>query len=1478
VICRYQLPYPLASLYRLAHSSHEPSVRFGFALRLAEGIFRFLALVNLADAASLRAPIKQMKVWLQTLETSGMGKLLGLFRATTEFLTGNAGPFVREVPSLLEAEWAAAAAAVVEIRNRWTHDEVQITNAEASPLLNDLTSPLRILLSKVQFLARYRLGTVQALRATGTTFSYYWYASRGMEEVCEPVALKGQEAPSDNLVMLLHPEDGRALYLTPFFYWGLTTGDRAAHHAWLHSLEKAPDGEQLGRYRHPVLRQDVVRRFPDTDDPDGGGVTLKEYLQRLETWPGRVDLRLLPESVQRLHDPLTPTSFDERYRIVGKLGEGGMGTVWEAEDTHLHRRCALKMLRGDFARSPDTLRRFQREGKLLANLEHPGVVRVFDFGLGPDQVPYLVMELAEGEDLELRLAREGPLGPHAAAAILQQVLAALEAIHKAGVVHRDIKPGNLILSGNAVRLVDFGIAAVQGGSRFTQTMDRMGTHSYMAPEQWQGQFSPRSDVYACGRLLFSLLAGRCPTGPEDKLGRAVAEVSAALEQVYETATAAEPGNRYPSARAMAEALAAALNPPEAARTAERTGPTPDVPSSPARLIKTKELERLWQITAGKDVYSWRLWGPYVSDRAWGTVREDYSPDGDAWGYLPHDLARSKAYRWGEDGIAGICDRYQLLCFAPAFWNEKDPILKERLFGLTPREGNHGEDVKEYYFHLENTPTHSYMKFLYKYPQGAYPYRQLIEENQRRNGQGSEYELLDTGIFDDDRYFDIVIEYAKISEEDIAIRIEAFNRGPDAAPLHILPHLWFRNLWAWYAQPLPEPAIRSGSKRGGYLRLAADDSDAKMPPEIPLQYELGVRTLYGPAGGTQLFTNNETNMPRVYGAGSTSRSLYVKDAFHRHIIQGEACVNPNQVGTKAALHYRFEVPAQDSVVLRLRLSDDNRLQNPLAKIEAEVAQRHTEADEFYGSIHRPKATEDERRVQRQALAGLLWTKQSYLFDVEAWLKGDRADRPPPASRKTIRNHHWTHLHSTRVMTLPDKWEYPLFSAWDLSFQCVALALVDPQYAKDQLWVLLFAQFLHPNGQIPSHEWEFSDLQPPVHAWAVWRVYNMDRIRNNDTPDLDFLERCFHKLLLNFAWWINVVDSQGNNIFGGGSLGLDNITVFDRSEKIAGSGVLQQADATGWMGMFCLNLMRIALELAEKKPDYEGLATKFFQHFAYVAHAMKHMGGRNYALWDETDGFFYDVLRFPDGSFHKLRVRSLVGLIPLFAVERLDVGWMQQFKGFTAHFHSFRANRKDLVEEVVHDVCGPDGEVTTHVFSILDKDQLTRVVNRIWDGDEFLSDYGIRSLSKAHEKHPFQFDGKVVGYEPAEAVATIKGRNANWRGPIWFPANFLLIESFRKLGNAWGKDFTLTPPAAHGQPITFAEMARGIAERLISIFTRAASGRRPVFASARKFQEDPHWRDYLLFYEYFHGDNGAGLGASHQTGWTALVASLIDEWRK
>jgi hypothetical protein len=895
-------------------------------------------------------------------------------------------------------------------------------------------------------------------------------------------------------------------------------------------------------------------------------------------------------------------------------------------------------------------------------------------------------------------------------------------------------------------------------------------------------------------------------------------------------------------------------------------------------MPTTEHQRLREI---RDDYSgWRRWGPYVGDRAWATVREDYSADGNAWDFLPHDLARSKAYRWGEDGIAGICDRYQLLCFAPAFWNRADPILKERLFGLTAHEGNHGEDVKEYYFPLDNTPTHSYMKYLYKYPQRAFPYALLVEENRRRNGRGFEYELLDTGVFDEDRYFDIFIEYAKRTPEDLCIRIEAVNRGPDPAPLHVLGQLWFRNTWAWGAgawtrHPDPEPSIRPGPAGESFQGLSSDDSAVETLTNLPMSYRLGRRTLYGPAGGEALFTFNETNGPRVYGPGNQSRRPYVKDAFHRWVVNGEPAVNPDREGTKAALHYAWDaVPPAGSVVLRLRLTDDPSLQAPLVEVDAIVARRRADADAFYEKVHPAGASEDERRVQRQAFGGLLWSKMNYLFDVSTWLDGDPGEPPPPASRLTIRNQHWRHLTSARVMLPAEKWEYPWFAAWDLAFSCVPLALVDAPFAKEQLYWLLFEQLHHPNGQIPAYEWEFSDLNPPVHAWAVWRVYNMDRIRSG-TADRLFLMRCFHKLLINFAWWVNKVDREGNNIFEGGFLGMDNITVVDRSAVGAGGAVLEQSDASGYMGMFCLNLMRIALELAKQEPAYEALAVKFFQHYAYVAGAMKNMGGRNYQLWDEEDGFFYDVLRYPDGTFRKFRLRSLVGLIPLFAVERLEVEWIKPFKEFTGCFYWFMRNRPELVRGVVHEV--GQGDEKTYALTILDGLQLTRIMERLFDEQEFLSPYGIRSLSKAHAAEPFIFDGSVVGYEPAESDAKLKGGNSNWRGPLWLPTTFLLIESLRKLGKAFGPSFRVATPAMPGQAVTFPEMARNIANRMIRLFTGDAQGRRPIYGGTEKFQTDPHWRDLISFFEYFHGDNGAGLGASHQTGWTALVASLIDEWR-
>jgi hypothetical protein len=894
-------------------------------------------------------------------------------------------------------------------------------------------------------------------------------------------------------------------------------------------------------------------------------------------------------------------------------------------------------------------------------------------------------------------------------------------------------------------------------------------------------------------------------------------------------------------------------------------------SSTPRRFLSREHERLAEPYSGP-VSPWRKWGPYVSERSWGSVREDYSADGNAWEFLTHDMARSKAYRWGEDGIAGICDRYQLLVFALALWNGKDPILKERMFGLSGSEGNHGEDVKEYYFYLDNTPTHSYQKFLYKYPQREYPYANLIEENRRRCGQSSlsEYELLDTGIFDDNRYFDVFVEYAKAGPEDICIRIEAINRGPEAASLEIIPHLWFRNTWAWTDPIGSEPQITLAASDDGCI-LIVNDFGRPQLRNLQFPYSLGKRFLCAPAG-EPLFTNNESNAVRLYGCAS-NRTPFVKDAFHRYIIHAEKVVNPDMSGTKACVRYRHNIAAGQSIVVRLRLAPE-RIEAALEPVDRIVSQRKAEADEFYAAIQPPQATREEKSIQRQALAGMLWSKQIYLWDVNLWLDGDNPKLPPPQSRKQFRNAHWRHLNSMRVISMPDKWEFPWFAAWDLAFQCVTLALVDPEFAKENLWILLFEQFQHPNGQIPAYEWEFSDMNPPVHAWACWRVFQLEKERTGK-GDAQFLERCLHKLLMNFAWWVNRVDSEGNNVFEGGFLGLDNIAVVDRGEKFPNGAILEQSDATGWMGFFCLYLMRIALELAKTNPVYEGVATKFFEHFIYIGAAMKKMGGRNYQLWDEADGFFYDVLRFPNGEFHKFRLRSLVGLIPLYAIEVLEEQELEAHPSFLRDVEWFIKNRPDLVGDACYAVGNGDKR---YVLSIADPNQFKRLLERVWDSDEFLSCYGIRSLSKLHQRQPFRFGDRTLGYEPGEAEVKLKGGNSNWRGPIWFPTSYLLIHSFMKFDEALGASSAVRTPATNGDHISPRAMAQEAANRMISIFKRSASGKRPCFGRYDKFQEDPHWRDLLLFNEYYHGDTGIGLGASHQTGWSGLVANLIDEWRR
>lgn len=869
-----------------------------------------------------------------------------------------------------------------------------------------------------------------------------------------------------------------------------------------------------------------------------------------------------------------------------------------------------------------------------------------------------------------------------------------------------------------------------------------------------------------------------------------------------------------------------------------------------------------QRQAGIIVQPWEHWGAYVAERSWGTVREDYSADGEAWNFFTHDLAASKVYRWGEDAIAGWCDRYQVLICAPAFWNGQDPLLKERLFGLAATEGNHGEDVKEYYYHLDATPTHSYLKFLYKYPQGPFPYTQLREENRQRGPHDQEYELIDTGIFQDNRYFDIFIEYAKAAPDDTCIRITAINRGDQAAPLHIIPQLWFRNQWAWQAVLQPQPTI--SAQHTDTLCLVADDTQLLSPPTLAFDYHLGKYYLYGPSGGIALFTDNEQP--------STSRSGYLKDAFHRAIVQHQNdATNPADTGTKACLHYVFpDIPAHESVTLLLRLTN-TPLPHPLDDVAAVITQRKNEADAFYASIHPTHTNAEERQIQRQALAGLLWSKQIYLFDVNLWLKGDNSLAPPPATRWHIRNNHWRHLNSMRILTMPDKWEYPYFCAWDQAFHCLTLGLVDIVSAKEQLWLLLFDQFQHPNGQIPACEWEFSDLNPPVQSWAALRLYALEKARHG-VADSDFLKKCFHKLLLNFTWWVNRVDNAGNNIFEGGFLGLDNITVFDRSQQIADGVRLQQSDGTGWMAMFCLNMMRMALELAKTDSTYQEMATKFFQHYVYIAHAMKRMGEQCYSMWNEEDGFFYDVLVYPDGNFTQFRVRSLVGIIPLFAVEFLSTAEIGQFPEFARNLEWFLAKRPDLVANCVYPVASE--QTQGYLLALVNQEQLRRVLHYVWDPNEFRAPYGLRSLSKYHLEHPFTFHGRSVGYEPATATEKIKGGNSNWRGPIWAPTTFLLIDALRRFSVGWQREVEIT--LADEPPVTLSHMAQAFAERFIGLFRRDQTGMPPAMSTILS-QNTSVFADYLLFYEYFNAETGQGLGASHQTGWTALVANLIAEFR-
>ncbi|MEM7795715.1 MAG: glucosidase [Cyanobacteria bacterium P01_C01_bin.118] len=873
--------------------------------------------------------------------------------------------------------------------------------------------------------------------------------------------------------------------------------------------------------------------------------------------------------------------------------------------------------------------------------------------------------------------------------------------------------------------------------------------------------------------------------------------------------------------------------------------------------------------------AWKIWGPYLSERQWGTVREDYSATGEAWDYFSHDQSHKRAYRWGEDGLLGISDEKQRLCFALALWNGEDPVLKERLFGLTGNQGNHGEDVKEYYFYLDSTPTHSYMKALYKYPQAAYPYGDLEEENQRRDRNALEYELLDTGVFDDNRYFDVFIEYAKATPEDILIQITVANRGPEAKTLDVLPTLWLRNTWSW-EEDAQKPLLKLADMQPGFSAVEASHPD------------LSKRWLYCHSQGmaqdmAMLFTENETNYQAVFGAANSIP--YVKDAFHRYVIQGETdAINPGMTGTKAAARYTLEVAPGESQVICLRLSNHPQLDSPFGESFATtLTARQQEADNFYQKVSPFPMGDEERLVQRQAFAGLLWSKQYFGFDVNRWLKGDPTTPTPPASRQ--RNNQWTHLDAEDIISMPDKWEYPWFAAWDLAFHCIPIAMVDPEFAKYQLDIMTREWYMHPNGQIPAYEWAFGDVNPPVHAWATWRVYKIEE-KVTGRCDRTFLERVFQKLLLNFTWWVNRKDAEGSNVFEGGFLGLDNIGVFDRSSALPTGGHLEQSDGTSWMAMYCLNMLTIALELAKENPVYEDMATKFFEHFLYIADAMNHIGQERAQLWDAEDGFFYDVLQFPNGDRQRLKVRSMVGLIPLFAVMTLEPDLLEQVPGFKERLEWFIENRTDLKKNVA--CMETEGVGARRMLALCyatlgevePTDKLRCILTKLLDENEFLSPYGIRALSRYHAENPYSFHANGeefrVNYEPAESSSGLFGGNSNWRGPIWFPVNYLLIESLQKFHHYLGDDFKIECPTGSGHWMNLWEVAADISQRLNLIFLPDEQGNRPVYGGGSSpFQQDPHWKDYILFHEYFHGDNGAGIGASHQTGWTGLVAKLIQQ---
>jgi hypothetical protein len=883
------------------------------------------------------------------------------------------------------------------------------------------------------------------------------------------------------------------------------------------------------------------------------------------------------------------------------------------------------------------------------------------------------------------------------------------------------------------------------------------------------------------------------------------------------------------------------------------------PSTRGRGMSDRESERLNEQRAG--VCNWRAWGPYLSERQWGTVREDYSASGSAWDYFPHDHARSRAYRWGEDGVAGISDERQLLCFSVAMWNRKDPILKERLFGLTGPEGNHGEDVKEVYYYLDATPTASYLKMLYKYPQAAFPYAQLVEENRRRDKSQPEFELLDTGVFDADRYFDFFVEYAKAGPNDLLITLTAHNRGPEPATLDLVPQIWFRNTWAWEKGAAGKPRL---SREGGVVR--ADHTELGT-------YRLYVEPVNG-ASPSLLFTDNESNSPRLWGSPAEAGRFY-KDGFHQYVVHGDkSAVNPAAEGTKAAAHCRLTIPAGESQRVRLRLTDA-LLDHPFEDFDRIARRRQNEADAFYDNFQRHMYDADSRHIQRQAFAGMIWSKQFYHIDVPRWLGGDPGQIPPPGERRGGRNAGWPHLNNADILSMPDKWEYPWYAAWDLAFHMVPFATIDPDFAKEQLILLCREWYMHPNGQLPAYEWAFGDVNPPVHAWAAWKVYQIDRTARGGRGDRAFLERVFQKLLLNFNWWVNRKDVQGRNVFQGGFLGLDNIGVFDRSAALPTGGHINQADGTSWMAMYALNLMRIALELSRENPIYQDLATKFFEHFLYIASAMTNIGGDGFDLWNEEDKFFYDALCTPDGKTVPLKVRSMVGLIPLFAVEVLDAEVLEECPEFAERLRWFLDYRPDLARLVSR--WEEPGMKQTHLLSLLRGRRMKQILKRMLDETEFLSEFGIRALSRHHQEQPYVIETHgqrfTVTYQPGESDSGLFGGNSNWRGPIWMPVNYLIIDSLRRFHCYYGDDFKVECPTGSGIFLTLREIADELTRRLTRLFLKDCRGRRPVLGYHPKLQTDPHFRDHILFHEYFHGETGRGVGASHQTGWTGLIASLL-----